>query len=156
MYIPQVANQRYARDYKFQARIVFQSYKVDGWLIELFDVNAPVYLYNTLTTASYTPSSTKLTWRFAGKLKMTHPTDAKKNMVWDGELFKTLDNSTDPKVFAPTKQSAITWSLGVIKYNGKVNGTVPQIDADGNVTPNVSYSMEFNSVTPLVRFPVFS
>jgi hypothetical protein len=144
-------NAKYTREFKFAGKITLANYKVDGWLIELYDPNAPVYLYNTLPTSSYSPSSTKLTWKFAGKLKFTHPTDPKKNMVWDGNLFKTLDNTSDIRVFAASKQAAINWSLAVVKYDGTVNGSGPQIDAAGNVTPNVSYAMTINNQTPLVR-----
>ncbi|WP_317897414.1 hypothetical protein [Aurantibacillus circumpalustris] len=151
MYVPIVPNQRYCRQRLFQGRISFDDFKVDGWRVTLFDSLAPAYLYNTLASNDYDPTKTKLTWRFAGKLKFTHPTNANLNMVWEGELFKTLENTSDPKVFEPKKQTAITWSLGVVSYYGNVSGKVPQIDADGNITPNVDYKMEIKDGAKLVR-----
>jgi len=157
MYVPQLdmngqpTNNRYCRDHGFQGRISLTNYKVNGWLIELYDPNAPAYLYNTLESPSYSNASTKLTWRFAGKFKFTHPTDPNKNMIWEGELFKTLDNTSNPQVFAASHQSAITWSLAVVSYYGKVNGSVPQIDKEGKVTPNVPFSLTIDKRTPLIR-----
>ncbi len=157
MYVPQKdkngqnVNNRYCRDAGFQGRIIFSNYKVNGWLIELFDPNAPVYLYNTIPTGTYNTNNTKLTWRFAGKLKFTHPTDPNKNMIWDGALWKTLENSNDPKVFPVSHQAAITWSNALISYSAKVTGQVPQIDSDGKVTPGVGYDLTVDNVRPLIR-----
>jgi len=152
MYVPQIPNQRYSRDFKFQGRINLSNYKVNGWLIELYDPGAPVYLYNTLASSNYSTTTTKLTWRFAGKLKFTHPTDPQKNMIWDGQLFKTLENTSNPAVFAPSKQAAITWSNAVISYSAKVTGTVPKVDDEGKVIePNVGFDLTVDGVRPLVR-----
>lgn len=151
MYVPQLPNQRYARNHKFQARIIFESYTVDGWLIELADPDAPMYLYNTVATPTINTANTNLTWRFAGKFKMTHPTDINKNMLWDGDYNKTLDNTSNPLVYAPSQSVAVTWSLATIKYSGHVNATGPQVDKDGKVTPNKTYKIEINPASPLVR-----
>jgi hypothetical protein len=151
MYVPQIVNQRYARNYKFQARVRFDDFKVDGWKINLYDSAVPCYLYNTLSTPTINTKTEKLTWKFAGKLKFTHPTDPKKDIVWEGELNKTLVNTDDPLVFAANQLSSVTWSLGIISYHGYANGTVPQIDANGVVTPGVNYKMTFDNVNPLVR-----
>jgi len=150
-------NVRYSRDYEFQGQIWLPvspnpPYRVNGWAIELYDSTAPLYLYNKLSSSTYDPSSTKITWKFAGKFKLTHPTDHSRNMVWDGELFKTLENTSNTKVFLPTKHGAITWSLATVSYYGHMNGTGPQIDENDKVTAsNVPYKMEINQATPLVR-----
>ncbi len=142
----------YTRNYQFKGSISFSNYKVDGWLIELFDPGARVYLYNTVPTSTFNPATTNLTWRFAGKIKMTHPTDPSKNMVWDGDLTKILTNTSDKNVYPPSGKAAITWSLAVINYYGKVSGSVPQIDADGKVTASaVPFNMTIDPQTPLVR-----
>jgi hypothetical protein len=147
---PAYPNAAYTRAYKFAGAIKFASYKVDGWQIELYDPIAPMYLYNTLSTPTYNPKSTNLTWRIAGKLKFTHPTDPNKNMIWEGELFKTLVNTSTPTV-VPTPTSAINWSLAVINYTGHVSGTGPQIDENGVVTPNVPFTYTINPEFPLTR-----
>lgn len=151
MYVDQIQNKRYSRDFGWIGKIRFENYKVNGWKIQTFDSGAFVYMSNTLPSANYDQTATKLTWKFEGKLKISHPTDPKKNMVWDGVLNKTLENSTDVQVFPKGKQTAINWFKAVVSYSGRVKGSGPQIDADGNVTPNVDYAVQINPETPLVR-----
>jgi len=151
LYVPQISNQRYAHEALFQGRITFSTYKINGWTIELFNDAAPIYIYSTLKVGKYSNATTNLTWRVAGKLKMTHPSDPNKNMVWDGELFKTLKNTANPLVFPVSQKGAITWSLAIIGYDGKVNGSGPQIDEEGKVTPNVAYTMKIESPQQLIR-----
>jgi hypothetical protein len=152
-----ITNARYARDYRFEGRISFGNYKVDGWLIELTDINNHLLLKNLLTTDKYDPKTTNLTWQFKGKFKMTHPSDSKKNMIWEGDLIKTA-STTNSVVFSVTKQSAINWSKATVSYSGKIMGTTPTIDekdtedpSDDVVTGGVSYNLTFTDANPLVR-----
>lgn len=143
-------NANYTRAPYFVGAIYFANYIVDGWEIELFNPGAPVYLYNTVPSPTYNPRNINLTWKFAGKLKFTNLTDPNKNMVWEGELFKTLTNTNDPKVIV-SQTTAITWSLAVINYTGHVSGSGPTVDEDGVITPNVPFHMVINPEYPLTR-----
>ncbi len=135
-------NSNYYRDFGFAGRITLSEYKVDGWLIKLYNDLAPAYVYNTLTTHLYDPKTVQLTWSVEGKFLMRHPTDSMKNIVWDGKLKKTLINSTNPKVFAVTKQSSINWSLAKVKYSGP---------CEGMTSKTIPWKMEIDPVTPLIR-----
>lgn len=160
MYVPQQTpapinkNVRYSRNFQWQGRIVFKSYFINGWKVDNFYGDSiPAYMYNTLASPNYSTGTTNLTWKFAGRLRFTHPSDPNKNMEWEGELHKTLSNTSDPKVFAVSKQAAIQWSLAIVKYDGKVKGTVPQINAEAtpSIVANVPFSMSIDPATPLVR-----
>jgi len=135
-------NSRYYRDFGFVGRVRLSDYKVDGWLIKLFNPNAPAYIYNKISTDKYDPKTTDITWLIAGKFLLVHPTDTTKNIVWNGQLMKKLSNTEDPKVFAPSKAAAITWTNAVLHYYGSV---------EGNTSRTVPYKMEINEATPLVR-----
>ncbi len=130
-------NSQYTHEYGFAGRLGLSAYKVDGWLIDEFDPQFPGYIYNELTTNAYNPRVTHLTWKFAGKYKFTHPTDTTKNIIWEGELLKTLTNSTDIKVFPST----VTWSLGIASYSGKVEGKIG----------SEPFKMLISPTTPLIR-----
>jgi hypothetical protein len=145
------ANSRYYRDFGFVGRIQPSNYKVDGWLIELFNPAAPAYIYNRLTTDKYDPTKVKLTWRIAGKFILRHPSnDPNKNIVWDGELIKTLTNSTDKDIFPVSRQLAINWvradlkpqKAAIVHYHGKV---------EGMTSGTVPYKMTIDELTPLER-----
>jgi len=135
-------NSRYYRDYGFVGAISLTEYKVNGWRIKLYDDNARAYVYNRLTTNQYNPAVTKLSWTLAGKFLLEHPSDPSKNLVWNGKLVQTLQNTNDTRVFASNRQSAITWSLATLHYHGEVEGET----ADG-----VPFKMEINQATPMVR-----
>jgi hypothetical protein len=134
-------NSKYYRDFGFVGKFSLSEYKVDGWLIKPYS-GAKAYVYNKLTTDKYDPKQTNLTWLITGDFIMVHPTDTNKNIVWHGELYKTLANTSDPKVFNPSKQAAITWSLATVHYHGKVEGMTSR---------TVPFRMEINAATPLVR-----
>jgi hypothetical protein len=144
-------NSRYYRDFGFVGRISLSEYKVDGWLIRIFDGASPAYVYNRLSTAKYDPTKEKLSWRIAGKFLFIHPTDTSKNIVWDGELIKTLENSTDKDIFAVSKESSINWvrpdlkpkaKAAIISYYGKVSGKTKR---------TVPFTMTIDQSTPLIR-----
>lgn len=143
-------NSRYYRDFGFVGRISLSEYKVDGWLITLYDGAAPAYVYNLLKSKDYDPKNTKLSWRIAGKFLFTHPTDPSRNIIWDGELIKTLENSTDKDIFPVSKELPINWirrdlkpkKAAYLTYSGHVNGFT-------NAT--VPFKMTIDKNTPLVR-----
>lgn len=157
MYVPQVANRRYSRQPGWLGQINFYNFKVNGWKIQNFDTaHVPSYMYNTVpipagSTQTFNPMASKLTWHFGGKLLFKHPTDPSKNMIWHGDLYKTLVNTSDPLVYPPKGDAAITWSLALVNYYGQMDGTVAQVDAAGTVTPNVNYNMVIDQSVPLVR-----
>ena len=136
-----VPNQDYYRDYGFKASFVFQSYKVNGWLIKIPDGES-FAISNTIQAPGYDPSVTPLTWTIEGSLQFIHPTDPSRNMTWKGKLTKTLSNSTDPAVFNPSHQEMIHWSKGVVEYRGNITGVT---------AGDVPYTLEINNVHPLLR-----
>lgn len=155
-----VANADYIHRAGFEAEIYFSNYKVNGWLIELSDPANPMRL-NIATASTVVPTGPNLAWTIIGKLKMQHPTDINKNMIWETQgLTKTLENTNEAKVYDPKKQAgAITWSLGVVNYVGKVFGNCPRIDSTGKVTEILApYTMTVNPNFALTRdfkcFPV--
>jgi len=115
-------NANYYRDYGYVGRITLSEYKVDNWLVKLYDDFAPAYVYNLAPNGQWDPKKTNLTWRFAGKFLLVHPTDSSRNIIWDGELIKELTNTADVKVF-PNKLTAINWPLAQVKYSGHVYGS---------------------------------
>jgi hypothetical protein len=155
-----LANADYIQKYGFSAEITPIAYKVNGWLVELSDPANPIRLTCTVPAGSLT-AGTNLTWKIVGKLKMTHPTDPNKNMVWETQgLSKTLVNSSNPKVYDPKKlAAAINWSLAIVNYTGKITGNCPRIDSAGVVTtPLAPFTMTINPSFPLTRdftcFPI--
>ncbi len=148
-------NAKYTNKYKFEGEIYFFEYKVNGWRITLADPLNPMRLMNTLPTDKWDPKTTDLTWKILGKLRMEHPSDPNKNMVWEtAGLTKTLLNTdVNPSVYDPKKEAgAITWSLGVVAYEGKVFGLCPRLDSLGNVTQAMApYTMTINPSFALTR-----
>lgn len=137
-----VNNDNYYRDYKFTAEVQLLNYKVDGWLVEVYDYKFPPYIYNTLVTDNYQTANTKLTWSIEGKFKLTHPIDTNRNMVWEGKLKKTLENTANKRVIDPSKQKSIVWDSAIVSYSGKVTGLV-------NKTEPFQY--EITTHNPLIR-----
>ncbi|WP_317897415.1 hypothetical protein [Aurantibacillus circumpalustris] len=134
-------NAKYYRAYEYVGRIRLVDFKVDGWLIENLDGN-DCHVYNRLSSPSYDPSKTNISWLIDGAFKFTHTTDPSKNMVWKGKLTKTLTNTNDPTVFNPSKQNAINWSKAVVSYAG---------EATGYTSSNVPFKMEINAINPILR-----
>jgi hypothetical protein len=140
-------NSVYYREFGFAGAIYFSEYKIDGWRISLYDPAAPAYVYNRLPNANYDPKTTNITWEIAGKFLIEHPSDPSKNIVWEGKLTKTLLNTSDPVVFNPSKQNAITWynangnKRATVSYYGEMNGTIG----------SEPWKMRVDQRTPLVR-----
>ena len=142
-------NSIYCRDFGFVGRVTLSDFKLNGWLIETqsYDgvLGGPALIYNMLERDDYDPAITKLKWRIVGRFILHHPSDPSKDMIWDGDIVKTLTNSTDRRVFNATKtnkNAPITWSLGVVSYEGTVKGTTGG---------NVAYTATLSSTNPLVR-----
>ena len=148
-------NSVYYRDFGFVGRITLSEYKINGWKIETESYDGirggPALLYNLVEKDDYDPAVTKLRWRLVGKFILNHPTDPSKNIIWDGDIIKTLTNSTEKTVFNATKTKkdvAITWSLGVVSYEGTVRG-----ETEGGV----AYTSTLSATNPLIRdFTCFS
>ncbi|PBQ34461.1 hypothetical protein CNR22_22665 [Sphingobacteriaceae bacterium] len=142
MYNPHTnPNAKYYRDYEFRGNVILDHYYVNGWAVSI-PAGKTFQIYNNLTKPSYDPSKTTLSWRIEGSLLLEHPTDASKNILWEGKLIKTLKNSTDNSVFHTSTQQPINWSKGVVEYRGSVTGLT---------STDVPYTLEINSEKPLVR-----
>jgi hypothetical protein len=131
----------YYRDFGFAARLILSNYKVNGWLIEIYDPNKPATIKNTLSTTSFDPTKTNLTWELAGKFKLTNLSDSSKTIIWDGTLIKTLTNTSDTSVYKTSSSYAIGWKFARISYKGTVTGmtgvTVPFTYVIDNSNPIV-------------------
>lgn len=146
------ANSRYYRDFGFVGNLAFQDFKVDGWQINLYDPANRAYVYNKMTTDKYDPTSTRLTWLIAGKFLIQHPTDASKNIVWEGQLWKVLTNSTDKDIFAVTKQGQIRWVRPDLKpAEAALIEYYTEKPITGFTGTNKPFSLTVNKATPLVR-----
>jgi hypothetical protein len=132
----------YYRSYGFSGNISLSNYFVDGWLVEVNSPTVPVTIGNLVSSPNFDPAVTNLSWKFQGNLKLTHPTDPGRNIVWNGTLVKTLTNTSDPLVFSPTKTVSINWSKAKVNYTGTVTGTTNQ---------SVSYNYLISTNDPLVR-----
>lgn len=144
-----VPNANYTHSFGFKGEIRFSNYKVNGWLIELADPANPLIFENTLPSATFNPTLTPITWKLVGKLKLTHPSDPDKSMIWETQgLYKTLTNTDDKLVYDPKKKdaaSAINYSLANVAYTGKVFGNCPRIDTTGKVIGIMApYTMTIN------------
>lgn len=124
----------------FRAKITFASYKVNGWLIELFNVTNPIELVN-ITPSNFNPISTNLKWTFKGKVKFTHPSDANRDIVCDFSLNKELLNTNDNTVYFHNTDKTITWSISKCKSTGILSGSLG--------TNTFTYSI--NNTQPLRR-----
>jgi hypothetical protein len=138
-------NSEYYDEYGFSGQLSLLNYRVDGWLVENFDTKYPAYVYCELEAPKFDPKVTKLRWQIAGKFRFTHPNDTlkKRSIVWEGKVFKTLENTNEPLVFTAARQVPINWALAVCSYSGNVEGTT-------NAT--VPFKMELGAFNqPLVR-----
>ncbi len=134
-------NARYYRNYEFHGRITLSEFKVNGWLIKTVD-GIPCHIYNQLSSPTYDPSKTKLSWTIEGSFEFIHPTDPSKNMLWKGKLTKTLTNTADPAVFHPSRQQPVNWTLAQVEYSG---------NATGYTASNVPFTLEINAQQALTR-----
>ncbi len=145
---PYTGNENYIRDYNFGGRITLEDYRVDDWLVdnEDYTITNPAikvlgsygFIYN-LRKDNKTPVAGYLHWTFSGSYTMKKGLDS---MAWKGSFTKTLDNTSDIKVFATNAQSAINWSLATVSYAGEAKGYTPG---------NVPYSIKYYSEYPLRR-----
>jgi hypothetical protein len=136
------ANSNYYRVPGFTAQLTLTEYKVDGWKVELYDGAAPAYIYNRVKPYNYNPASQNLVWEIGGKFRFIPPPGSEgKTMIWEGKIWKTLTNTSNPKVFSPKKDAAITWSLATVSYSGDISGMTPG---------DVPFRMHIES-KPLVR-----
>jgi hypothetical protein len=117
-------NSEYYDEYGFSGQLSLLNYRVDGWRVENYDPRFPAYVYNEMKGIPFYPKTTKHKWQIAGKFKLTHVTDtfAQRSIVWDGKIFKTLENTSDPLVYSITRLIPINWSLAVCSYTGNVKG----------------------------------
>lgn len=144
----------------FTAKITFSNYKVDGWLIELFDPSVQAIITNN-TAPNFNPTQTNLSWSITGKFKIFHPSDPGRDLIWDGSLTKTLINTSDTTVYSPTKKT-INWNLAKISYNVNVSGTrgtsnayTYNVDASHPINRNFSCAMSPASFTLSTQFHPF-
>lgn len=156
-YIDKVANpdadvnSRYYRDYGFVSNVSFSNYFVDGWELQLQDPGNRGYIYNLRKKQVYT-NTELLSFRIGGKFVLKHPTDATKDIYWEGELYKTIKNSSDNDIFDKSAQKTINWVIdadktkpakaAVCEYYGK---------AFGKTSNGKPFKIEINQNTPLVR-----
>lgn len=143
---PLTGNENYIRDFNFTGRITCEEYKVDGWLVDNKDyensnpnTNNTTVLIRNLRPDNKTPIVGNLKWSFEGGFTMKKNQDS---MAWKGSWTKTLDNTSNTKVFATNAQSAINWSIAVISYVGEAKGYTPG---------NVPYSIKYYEKYPLRR-----
>ena len=132
-------NAKYYRNFEFVGNVSFFGYKVDGWSIELRN---SFFIKNLLTSPSYSPNTTNLSWSLNGDFDMKHPSDPAKNIHANVDLKKTLLNTSSPTVFPVSKLAAINWSLAVVEYKGKMFG---------ETSGNVPFKYEITDANPLVR-----
>lgn len=147
-------NSEYYHEFGFAARISFTNFLVDGWKVEQFDDQFPAYIYNDLTGTK----QGQYLWRIAGKFRFVHPTDTTKNIIWDGELHKTLVNYSLSTVLSYTRQPVITWSNSICSYStskpitGKTNVIRdPQASKPSDLSGGVDFKMEIGQNNQLVR-----
>jgi hypothetical protein len=134
-------NAYYYRNYEFVAKIVLNDYRIDEWLIRNLN-DKPCYIYNQLSSSTYDPAKTNLSWLIDGSFEFINAKDPSKNMVWTGKLTKTLVNTSDKNVFNPSNQQAINWSKAIVSYAG---------EATGFTSVDLPFKISVNTITPLIR-----
>lgn len=132
-------NARYYHDYEFQGKISLLNYQVDGWKVELKN---SFIVTNKLSSPTFDPAKTNLSWSLNGDFVLRHPTDSAKNIHCNVDLTKTLANTSDKNVFNPSKLIAINWSLASVKYNGTMFGETSR---------TVPFKYSINDANPLLR-----
>lgn len=143
-------NAKYMRSKNFNGTVLFSAFQIDSFEVNLDDGGGYLKIVNTLPTATFSPKNTNITWTIDGKLKFTHLTNPKKNMVWEGHWTKTLANTSNTAVVvSPT--TAIKWTNAIVNYKGTTIGKVPVTAENGDITPLVPFSMQINSQYPLTR-----
>ncbi|MCC6370450.1 MAG: hypothetical protein IT236_05530 [Bacteroidia bacterium] len=135
---------RYTHSYGFGGFITLTDYKVDGWRIETVD-GVPAVLTNEMLDDKFDPAKSPLKWKLKGKFKFIHPTDSTMNMLWDGEIIKTVNSTTTSVWYATSthvKDSAIKWKNSKISYSGTISGVTSKYHP---------FTMTISDATPLTR-----
>ncbi len=141
---------RFYHEYGFLGRLTLNDYKVEGWTIKT-DSNGLAFTsavtYNDMKETDFDPKTQPLKWNYSGSFVLYHPdtTTPRKHIKISVDLVKTLTNSTAVKVFSATttkKDIAVTWSLGIVSYSGRVTG---------KTLSGESFTMEINPSAPLIR-----
>lgn len=140
-YINDNPNSTKYHNYQFHGKMTLTDYRVDGWLIKTVD-DKPCDVTNELQSPIFDPNKYNLVWKIKGSFEFIHPTDPSKNMLWSGELTKTLANTNDPAVFNPTALVPINWSKAIVYYGGK---------ATGFTSANIPFEMTVNEYFPITR-----
>jgi hypothetical protein len=137
-------NINYYRDYGYVATLTNNDdyvYKINDWTVKVPNGKA-FKISNALSSPTFDPKKTPLSWIMEGSLQFIHQTDPSKNMIWEGKFTKTLVNSGDPAVYNPNGQEMIHWAKAVVAYTGKATGVTPG---------NEPYTFEIDSYHPLTR-----
>jgi hypothetical protein len=121
------------RDFSFAGYFLFFNYVVDGWKVETFDPDKPMYVYNDIPWPAIDPTVTDFDWNIKGKLKLTNTKN--EQVIWDGNLRKKLDNAKDTLVYSLTRKKSINWNLSKLSYTGIVTGSI----GASSYTYNVNY-----------------
>lgn len=132
-------NAIYMRDFEFQGKVSLLNYRVDGWIVESGNT---FVITNLLPSFAYNTEQTNLSWSIKGDFTLKHPSDNTKNIHCKVDLVKTLANTSDKNVFAPSRQSAINWELSVVEYKGTITGETAN---------NTKFKYTINDANPLVR-----
>ena len=131
----------------YVATVDLTNYWVDGWNIKTL---TPFVVTNTSKgpLAAFNPASDKLTWTYTGKLSIENVADAGKNMVWEGNMTKTIVNTNNPKIFDPTKLQKIAWSSTVTANNANITygGS-----SKGETKAGTAFTFSITEENPLVR-----
>lgn len=129
-------NSSYYRDYGFIGKITLNNYVVDGWSVR----DSTVFIVkNEATSATPNPATTKLKWSLDGNFNIKNIADPTKKITWVGKLNKVLSNTAQ---LAPNNLTAITWSLGVVQYDGAFSGFT---------SGNTPYTYTVGVDNPLIR-----
>jgi hypothetical protein len=126
-------NALYYHKYGFAGELTLSDYYIDRSADTAADLRGRQWLVtmpvaglinNEMKQSAFNASNEKLTWRISAKFRFRHPTDASGNgdMSWEGTLYKVLENTSDPEVFDPSRNVAVTWSLAVCGYYGEITG----------------------------------
>jgi hypothetical protein len=146
-------NSNYYHEYGFACKVSLNDYRVDGWLIDEYNPSFPAYIYNELTGHK----TGQMRWRIAGKIRMLNPADPKKNIIWDGKIYKTLVNANESSVLSYTRGAGIpviTWTNAICSYSGTVDGaTHATRDTLTNelTSQGVSFRMKIDQNDQLIR-----
>jgi len=127
--------------YQFHGKMTLSEYFVDEWLIKTVD-GVPCDITNELVSPIFDPKKTNLVWTIKGSFEFINSTDPSKNMLWSGELTKTLENTNESAVYSANRLIPIDWTKAKVKYTGK---------ATGMTSGNVPFELNINPYFPVTR-----